>query len=360
MSERTNWSGAVRFRAARCVTPGSEQELVAALRHAPAPVRVVGAAHSFSPLIETPGCLVSLEGLQGVLSVDGEGLTARLRAGTKIHAPGRPLLDAGVALINQGDIDRQSIGGALGTGTHGTGPTLGSLSSELAAFRLVTSEGEVLDCSRTSNPDIWAAGRVSFGSLGVMSEVTLNVRRAYKLRERQWLMPREQCWHELAQHRDATRHFELFVFPYAELVLAKSLAETSELCAAPLTSAELRERGETFGMEQRAFLNLGAPVSQAILWRAVHLGGVHLRALPRQAALGKAAQLEGGGPGTALSPLRRLLCAASAARPQRSVTQRSPEWNLRRVGPASPCAAAERLLQRHGVTSSRNCEHRLT
>jgi FAD-linked oxidoreductase len=253
MSERTNWSGAVRFRAERCAKPSSERELVVALRDNPAPVRVVGAGHSFSPLIETSGCLISLEALQGVLSVDAEQLTARLWSGTKIHALGRPLLDAGVALINQGDIDRQTVGGALGTGTHGTGPTLGSLSAELAAFRLVTSQGEVLDCSRTSNPDIWAAGCVSFGSLGVMSEVTLNVRPAYKLRERQWLMPQEQCWREFARHRDATRHFELFCFPYADLVLAKSLAETDEPCAPPLTSTELFARGEAVGIEQHAF-----------------------------------------------------------------------------------------------------------
>lgn len=253
MIERTNWSGGVRFRPQRCLMPSSEHELVAALRDASAPVRVVGAGHSFSPLIETQGSLLSLDALQGVLSVDSERLTTTVRAGTKIHALGRPLLDAGVALLNQGDIDRQSIGGAVGTGTHGTGPTLGSLSAELQAFRLVTAEGQVLDCSRASNPDIWAAGCVSFGSLGVMSEVTLNVRPAYKLRERQWLMPQEQCWRELAQHRDATRHFELFCFPHAKMVLAKSLTETDEPCAAPLSSAQLRERGEGFGMEQHGF-----------------------------------------------------------------------------------------------------------
>jgi len=253
MRERTNWSGAVRFTAERRVEPSTEHELAVALRNGTPPVRVAGAGHSFSPLIETSGCLISLEALQGLLSVDAERLKATMRSGTKIHALGRPLLDAGVGLINQGDIDRQTIGGALATGTHGTGPTLGSLSAELAGFRLVTSEGEVLDCSRTSNPDVWAAGCVSLGSLGVMSEVTLNVRRAYKLRERQWLMPQDQCWRELARHRDTTRHFELFCFPYADLVLAKSLTETDEPCAPPLTSTELFERGEAFGIEQRAF-----------------------------------------------------------------------------------------------------------
>lgn len=253
MSEHRNWSGGVRFTPGRCVTPSSERELVAALRDGSAPVRVVGAGHSFSPLIETQGSLVSLDALQGVVSVNVERLTATVRCGTRIHALGRPLLDAGVALINQGDIDRQTIGGAIGTGTHGTGPTLGSLSAELDAFRLVTAEGQVLDCSRASNPEIWAAGRVSFGSLGVMSELTLNVRRTYKLRERQWLMPLEQCWRELAQHRDATRHFELFCFPRADLVLAKSLTETDEPCAPALSSAQLLERGEGLGIDQRAF-----------------------------------------------------------------------------------------------------------
>ncbi len=252
-SEQRNWSGGVRFRPERCVTPRSEGELVAALRDGAGAMRVVGAGHSFSPLIETEGSLVSLDALQGVMSIDAERLTATMRAGTKIHALGRPLFDAGVGLLNQGDIDRQSIGGAVGTGTHGTGATLGCLSAELQGFRLVTAEGQVLECSRASNPDVWAAGCVSFGSLGVMSELTLNLRRAYKLRERQWLMPQEQCWRELDQHRDATRHFELFCFPHSDLVLAKSLTETDEPCAPALTSAQLLERGEGFGMEQYGF-----------------------------------------------------------------------------------------------------------
>jgi FAD-linked oxidoreductase len=283
MSERTNWSGGVRFRPQRCVTPSSERELVAALRDGTDPVRVAGAGHSFSPLIETEGSLISLHALSGVVGIDAEGLTATLRAGTKIHALGRPLLDAGVALINQGDIDRQSIGGAIATGTHGTGPTLGSLSAELQAFRLVTAEGQVLDCSRASDPDVWAAGCVSFGSLGVMSELTLNVRRAYKLRERQWLMPLDQCWRELAQHRDTTRHFELFCFPHADMVLAKSLTETAEPCAPPLTAAQLLERGESFGIEQRAFV---CAVELARL--APALSGPVQRLFARAATLGHA------------------------------------------------------------------------
>jgi hypothetical protein len=119
-----------------------------------------------------------------------------------------------------------------------------------------------------------------------MSELTLGVRRPYRLRERQWLMPREQCWRELAQHRDASRHFELFCFPYADLVLAKSLAETDEACAPPLTSAELRQQGESFGLEQYGFAGC------AELARLVPaLSGPVQRFFTRVATLGQAGRV---------------------------------------------------------------------
>jgi FAD/FMN-containing dehydrogenase len=72
-------------------------------------VRVVGSGHSFTALGETNGTLISLDTMQGVVSTDATALTATVRAGTKIHALGRPLFDAGLGLKNQGDIDRQAM-----------------------------------------------------------------------------------------------------------------------------------------------------------------------------------------------------------------------------------------------------------
>lgn len=233
MMEWTNWSGWVRAQPQNSFRPTSESEIVSAVRDGTAPVRVVGAGHSFTPLGQTDGTLISLDEFQGVVAASAKDLTATVRAGSKIHALGRPLFDAGVGLKNQGDIDRQAIAGAIGTGTHGTGPTLASLSAEVKSFRLVAADGQVLDCSQSSNADVWQAGRVSFGSLGVMSEITLNVRKAYKLRERNWLMPAGECWRDLAKLRDAHRHFEFFWFPHADDVIAKSLDDTDDDVAAP-------------------------------------------------------------------------------------------------------------------------------
>lgn len=253
MTGWTNWSGWVNAQPRDSFRPKTESEIVAAVRDGTAPVRVVGSGHSFTALGQTNGSIISLDDFHGVVAASAAELTATVRAGSKIHALGRPLFDAGVGLKNQGDIDRQAIAGAVGTGTHGTGPTLGSLSAEVKSFRLVAADGQVLDCSATANSDVWQAGRVSFGSLGVMSEITLNVRKAYKLRERNWVMPAADCLRDLATLRDGHRHFEFFWFPYAEHVVAKSLDDTQEDVAAPLNSGEMLARGERVTADQRTF-----------------------------------------------------------------------------------------------------------
>lgn len=248
-----NWSGLVTAAPREFLQPASEGELAAAVKASAGPVRVAGSGHSFTSLCQTEGTLLSLDQMQGLVSVDRDAQTATIKAGTKIHAIGRPLHDAGFGLKNQGDIDRQAIAGAVGTGTHGTGPSLGSLSSEVTGFRLVTANGEVLDCSPTSNADVWQAGRVSFGSLGVMSEITMRVRPAYKLRERNWVMPADECWHNIDKHRDATRHFEFFWFPLADQVVAKSLDETCDEVAPPIPGEQMKTRGERVSPDQRIF-----------------------------------------------------------------------------------------------------------
>ena len=253
MTGWSNWSGHVRATPAQIVAPTDEAALRAALRAGQGPVRVMGSGHSFTPVCQTDGTLVSLDGMQGLVSTDAARCVATLRAGTKIHAIGRPLFDAGYGLKNQGDIDRQSIAGAVSTGTHGTGATLGSLSSEVDAFRLVTADGEVLACSAASNAEIWDGGRTSLGVLGVLSEITLRVKPAYRLRQNNWVMPAQECWRQISHLRDAHRHFEFFWFPMTDAVVAKSLDETDEDVPGPVGSEKMKARGERESWDQRVF-----------------------------------------------------------------------------------------------------------
>src|SRR3954447_13850981 len=130
-----NWSGGVRCAPARIERPADEASLAAIVAEGAGPVRVAGSGHSFTPVCATDGTLLSLEAMTGLISTDsveGGASTATVWAGTRIAALGQPLLDAGFGMANMGDIDRQALAGAVSTGTHGTGRTRGSISSQVA------------------------------------------------------------------------------------------------------------------------------------------------------------------------------------------------------------------------------------
>ena len=124
MERWSNWSGKLTAQPTAIHHVKSEADAVAVAARAGRDgtvVRTAGTTHSHYPLIPTDGVIVDVSGLNGVVAVDTERRRARVRAGTTIHALGAPLLEAGVGLINQGDIDRQTVAGVTGTGTHGTG-----------------------------------------------------------------------------------------------------------------------------------------------------------------------------------------------------------------------------------------------
>ncbi len=222
----SNWSGWVKAWPKAIIEPSSEEELASAMRSAQAPVRVAGSGHSFTALVESGGTIISLNKMSGLLDHDSEKHTARVKAGTTIRDLGPMLFDRGMGLANQGDIDRQALAGAVGTGTHGTGITLGSISSAVTGFRLVTASGEVMNASATDNPDLFNAGRVSMGSLGVMSEITMQALPAYALEETGGRMPVESVLNRVDELRDGNRHFEFFWFPYSDEAIVKFLSET--------------------------------------------------------------------------------------------------------------------------------------
>jgi len=249
----SNWSGGVTCKPRKVVSPKDEVELAAAIRQADGPVRTPGTGHSFTPLNASDGTLIDLAAFTGLKSVDAQRQTATLSAATPLWQAG-PLLHAqGFGLKNMGDIDRQTLGGVVGTGTHGTGRTLKSFSAEVAGFRLVLASGEVIACSPSVNADVFDAGRTSLGALGVMTEITMNLRPAYKLIEDNFLLPIDELFRRLDELVAANRHFEFFWFPYSDVAVCKSLNETDQPAPEPRSAEQMYERGEQGSADQRAF-----------------------------------------------------------------------------------------------------------
>ncbi|NED89585.1 FAD-binding protein, partial [Streptomyces sp. SID11233] len=81
----------------------------------------------------------------------------------------------GLSLTNMGDIMEQTVAGAVSTGTHGTGRDSGSIAAQMAGFELLTADGTLLNCTPEENADVFAAGRVGLGALGVLTSLTFHV-----------------------------------------------------------------------------------------------------------------------------------------------------------------------------------------
>ena len=216
----TNWTGDQRCAPERIARPAGEAELARLVADATR-VKVVGSAHSFTDIACTDGLMIDLGAMNRVLSVEGRDVT--VEAGITLRELGPQLAARGLAMENQGDVDPQTIAGAISTATHGTGARFRNLSAQVVALRLVTAGGDVVD---VRGGDELLAARVSLGALGVISAVTLRCVPAFTIHRIDEPRPLDDVLGRFDELVDGTDHFELFVFPYTRTALTLTSRRT--------------------------------------------------------------------------------------------------------------------------------------
>ncbi|WP_255171364.1 D-arabinono-1,4-lactone oxidase [Natrononativus amylolyticus] len=222
----SNWSGSVSFEPDRIIEPETEAELrslVSRCGETGETVRVAGAGHSWTPVVQTDDVVVSLTNMTGLVSHRPESKEATLYAGTTLEEAGTELHDRNLAMPNLGDVSMQTVAGAFGTGTHGTGPAFENLAGSLVGGRLVTGTGEVRSFDAESDPDLLRAARVSLGTLGIFTEVTLDVQTTYKLRRREYCTTWRDCRDHLPELIEANRNFDFYWYPRSDEVKLRLL-----------------------------------------------------------------------------------------------------------------------------------------
>ena len=85
--------------------------------------------------------MIRCDRLDRVLAVDRAAGLVKVEAGIVLRDLNRRLDELGLAFANLGDIDRQTLAGAISTGTHGTGARLRSISAQIEAVELVLADG---------------------------------------------------------------------------------------------------------------------------------------------------------------------------------------------------------------------------
>ena len=221
-----NWSGAVEFTPARIHQPaslGELQQVVGETAAAGRTLRVAGSGHSFVPLVETGDTLLSLAQLTGVESLDPATGRATILAGTQLRPLGAMLEARGYSMANLGDINVQALAGAVATGTHGTGLSLGSISSQVTGLSLVLPDGGLVQCSATQEPELFAAARVALGSLGVMAKIEVQLAPAFKLKLTKQYMELDECLAAAPDLAANHRHFEFYWVPHTRGTLVKTM-----------------------------------------------------------------------------------------------------------------------------------------
>ncbi len=204
--------------------PTTEAELVEVVRRASAlgrTVKAVGSGHSYSAIACTDGHLVDLTGYDRVLAADPATGVVTVQAGISLRALNDELAVRGRALPVLGDINYQSIAGAIATGTHGPGARFPTLAADVVGLRLVTGDGTVLECSADHEAEVWSAARVGLGALGLISTVTLRTVPTFNLHTVEEPLPIAEVVAAADDLVDANEHLGMFWFPGSSTALVK-------------------------------------------------------------------------------------------------------------------------------------------
>jgi FAD-linked oxidoreductase len=224
----------------RVVRPTSSDEIAAAVKQAAADglrVKPIGSGHSFTAIGLTDGVRLDLSSYDGLVSADPVTGLVIAQAGLPLHRLNALLGEAGLGLTNMGDIDVQTVAGAVSTGTHGTGRDSAGFAAQIAGLELVLADGSVVSCSRSERPELFAAARVGLGALGVISTVTFQAEKAFVLEADERPMPLDEVLDGFFDLVEDNEHFEFYWFPHTDIALTKRNNRTAA-APRPLSKAK--------------------------------------------------------------------------------------------------------------------------
>jgi FAD-linked oxidoreductase len=222
--EWSNWAGNQQMEPVRVVRPRSVDEVSGAVKQAAADglrVKAIGAGHSFTAIGLTDGVLLDMSSYNGLISADPVTGLVTAQAGLRLRRLNALMAEYGLGLTNMGDIDVQTVSGAVSTGTHGTGRDSAGFAAQIAALELVLADGSVVTCSATERPELFAAARVGLGALGVISTVTFQAEKAFVLEADERPMPLDEVLDGFFDLVAGNEHFEFYWFPHTDIALTK-------------------------------------------------------------------------------------------------------------------------------------------
>ena len=220
-----NWARTEKVRPLRVERPRTTAALQRAVRAAAGsgiPIKAVGAGHSFTGIAVAPGIQLELEDLSGLVGEPTADGLVTLFAGTRLHDIPRLLAPYRLAMENLGDIDAQSISGAISTGTHGTGAGFTGIAGQVRGAVMVTATGDLLPVNADSSPELLPAVALGLGALGILAEVTIQCVPSFLLQAVERPEPLDDVLDTALDRAARDNHFEFYWFPHTRTALTKT------------------------------------------------------------------------------------------------------------------------------------------
>ncbi len=222
-----NWAQNQNCVAQNFFQPETEDELIELIKKSNK-VRLVGTGHSWNEICLSNDTLINLDFYNKVLAIDKEKLQVKIQPGIKLWQLNEVLDKEGLALANLGSISKQSVAGAISTGTHGSGINYQILGSQIEAFTLIKADGEKVVLQRELDKEVFSKCIVNLGCLGVISEITLNVVPAFNLRDYTIAIPFSEAVERLHEFVNQTDHFKMWWFPHTDKMVLYRYTRTNE------------------------------------------------------------------------------------------------------------------------------------
>ncbi|MDP9191050.1 MAG: FAD-binding oxidoreductase [Acidobacteriota bacterium] len=163
------WVSAVR-------RPASIDELRAAMRGKGA-VCISGGKHAMGgQQFASNATLLDMNAMRRVLGFDRERGIIEVESGIQWPALIAATKDSPWAIRQkQTGADRLSIGGALAANVHGRGLTMKPFIDDVESFTLIDAGGQLIECSRANNRELFSLVIGGYGVFGVVASVQLRL-----------------------------------------------------------------------------------------------------------------------------------------------------------------------------------------
>ncbi|KAG0305498.1 hypothetical protein BGZ97_001095 [Linnemannia gamsii] len=234
-----NWAKTFRCVPEQYYTPSTEEEIIKIIhlaRISGKNVKAIGTGHSPSDLACTDGFMINTDKLNRLISVDETKMTITVQAGMKLHKLHDLLELHDLAMSNLGSISDQSVAGIMSTATHGTGAEYPSMCASVLELTLITASGETISCSKTEKADIFNAAVCSLGALGIITRMTLQCEKAFRLENKQEPAKLDDVLNNLDSIIHSAEHVRLWWYPHTDNVVVWRANRTTKEISLPAPS----------------------------------------------------------------------------------------------------------------------------